>query len=271
MPDLPLGAFRLHYDVRAGPAGATPVLLLHGLGSCAEDWGLQQAALTARYPTIAPDLRGHGASAGAPGWPTMADHARDAAALLKHLGMQPAHVVGLSLGGAVGLQLALDAPQAVRSLTLVNSFARWRPGQGGWWRGTQRTFLALTGQMERNARHIAHGLFPREDQEFLRRAAEMRIAGNSSREYFRNLMCVARFDLRRRLVEIGCPVLVVAGDRDATVPLEAKAELANRIPGARMVLVADAGHATPIDAAEEFNRLLLDFLATADVRVPGEL
>lgn len=265
MPELVLGTVRLRFNVYEGPAGATPVLLLHGLGSCAEDWLLQVPALTARYPVIVPDLRGHGASRGAAGWPTMATHASDMAALVSHLGAERAHVVGLSLGGAVALQMALDTPQAVRSLVLVNAFARWLSGPRGWARGARRAFFAATGQMARNGRIIAQGLFPREDQAFLRRAAETRLAGNSSSTYFRNLMCVARFDVRRRLEAVGCPTLVVAGERDTTVPFDLKAELAHRIPRARLEIVADSGHATPIDAAGIFNRMLLEFLGQAEV------
>jgi pimeloyl-ACP methyl ester carboxylesterase len=266
MPSFTRGACQLHYDIHAGPPGASSVLFLHGLGSCADDWLLQQATLTNRFATLAPDLRGHGRSRGASGWPSMAEHARDVAALLSHLQLPPVHIVGLSLGGAVGLQLAMDVPSAVRSLTAVNAFARWRPGPRGRRRGLQRFLLALTGQMRLNARHIAGGLFPRDDQQLMRHAAELRIAENSSWDYFRNLVCVARFDVRRRLGEISCPVLVVAGDRDATVPRSAKLELAERIPQARWCVVANSGHATPIDAADEFNRLLLEFLNQVEVR-----
>jgi pimeloyl-ACP methyl ester carboxylesterase len=71
---------------------------------------------------------------------------------------------------------------------------------------------------------------------------------------------VAGFDARRRLASVRCPVLVVAGDRDATVPLAAKRRVQEAIPGARLLVVADSGHATPCDQAGRFNAALLAFV-----------
>jgi len=75
------------------------------------------------------------------------------------------------------------------------------------------------------------------------------------------MLAVAGFDLRRQLAAVRCPALVVAGDRDQTVPLTAGRALHASIPGARFALVADSGHATPFDQTEAFNQLVLAFLA----------
>jgi 3-oxoadipate enol-lactonase len=186
------------------------------------------------------------------------------AALLDSLGEAGAHVVGLSLGGAVGLQLAVDYPSRVRSLTAVNTFARLRLGPGGFRRGLDRGWLALTGHMDLVGERVAEGLFPGPELEAFRGAAAARLSGNSSRTYFRLLTSVARFDLRPRLGSIRAPTLVVAGERDTTVALSAKAELAGHIPNARLVIIPESGHATPLDSVDAFNRLLLAFLAEVD-------
>ena len=258
-------ASHLHYEMHISrKAGAPWVVLLHGLGSCGQDWGLQLPALTPEYCVLTPDLPGHGQSRLTRRWPTISGMAGAVACLLESLGQADAHVVGLSLGGAVGLQLAVDHPSRVRSLTAVNSFARLRLGVGGFRRGMDRTWLALTGHMEVVGERVASGLFPQPELEPFRRAAAARLSGNSSRTYFRLLTAVARFDLRSRLGNIQAPTLIVAGEKDATVALSTKVELAQRIPRARLVIVPGSGHATPLDAVDAFNRLLLPFLAEVD-------
>lgn len=260
MPTLALGAAAIHYE-RRGPAGGAPVVLLHGLGSSSADWALQLPALAAHHPVLAPDLRGHGRSSRARGRLTVAAMARDVAELLARLDVPAAHVVGLSLGGCVAQVLALDAPARVRTLTLVNAFAR--PAAAGA-RGTLRLLTRLgllaCAPMPVVAAHVARGLFPRDDQRALYDAAVASLAGNPRRTYFAGLRALAAFDVRRRLGDVRCPVLVVAGDRDATIPLAAKRLLQRSIAGAELLVVPDSGHATPYDQAERFNAALLAFI-----------
>jgi pimeloyl-ACP methyl ester carboxylesterase len=79
--------------------------------------------------------------------------------------------------------------------------------------------------------------------------------------YFAAMRALARFDARGQVAAIRCPTLIVAGDRDTSVPLAAKTELAAAIPGARLLIVPGSGHATPHDQPAAFNRALLEFLA----------
>ncbi len=263
MPFLDTRGLRLHYDLH-NPQGLSTVVLLHGLGSCGDDWPFQLPALTPRYRVLTPDLPGHGRSTLAPGWPTVGDYARAVVDLLDGVGERAAHFVGLSLGGAVALQCALDAPGRVRSLTIVNSFARLRSGVVGSGRGLLRLTLVLFGPMSWVGRWVAAGLFPRAEQAALRQAAAARLASNPRRAYRAALAAAARFDVRARLRDISCPTLIVAGDGDRTVPLAAKRELAEGIPGARLAVVPDSGHATPLDQPEAFNALLLQFLGEVE-------
>jgi pimeloyl-ACP methyl ester carboxylesterase len=187
--------------------------------------------------------------------------AHDVAALLAALGTPPAHVVGLSLGGCVALALALDHPAHVRSLTLVNTFARPAPaGPRGVLRLLTRLGLLACAPMRVVAAHVARGLFPRPEQRELYDAAVARLARNPRRTYLASLRGLLSFDVRRRLAEVRCPTLVVAGDRDTTVPLAAKRLLQQAIPGAELRLVGDSGHVTPHDQAARFNVLLLAFV-----------
>jgi len=250
----------LHHETCGKPDGP-PIVLLHGLGSSSADWRFQLPALGATYRVIAPDLRGHGRSPRGTGRLTGERLAADVAALLETLAAPPAHVVGLSLGGCVALALALDYPTRVRSLTLVNTFARpVTAGSRGTLRLLARLGLLACAPMRTVAAHVARGLFPRPDQRELYLAAVASLAGNSKRTYFASLRGLASFDVSRRLVELRCPTLVMAGDRDATVPPAAKRLLQQSIPGAELIVVDDSGHVTPCDQPERFNALLLSFI-----------
>ena len=256
-----LGA--IYYTV-SGLDGAPVVLLLHGLGSCGDDWAPQLPALAARYRVLTVDLPGHHRSARPRGTLSIARMAEEVETLLDRLALERVHAVGLSLGGCVALALAMHAPARVQSLTLVNTFAHLRPtGLRAAARGAGRALLALAAPMSLVARYVAHEAFPGTDQAALREAARARLAANPRRHYLGCLAALMRFDVRHRLAEIRCPTLVVAGARDVTVPLAAKETLARSISGARLCVVADSGHVTPFDQADALNRLLAEHLATA--------
>ena len=247
---------------------APVVLLLHGLGSCGEDWVLQRPALLPHFTVLAPDLRGQGASPMPAGWPTIEDLAADVLLLLERLEIRSAHVVGLSLGGAVALQMAADEPERVRSLVAVNTFARLRATRGSLRRGVERTWLAATGRMDELGRRVAAGLFPDDGQEAYRAAAAARLAGNRPLTYIKLLAAVSRFDLRARLGEIRAPTLVIAGENDTTVPFSCKLELATRIPGARLARFTGSRHVTPLDRAGPFTTRLIEFLESVERGAP---
>ncbi len=255
----------LHHRLDLSPAsGGLTVLLLHGLGSCGDDWGLQLPALLPCFDVLTLDLRGQGRSPMPPGWPGMEEMAADVLSVLDQLRIGSAHVVGLSLGGAVALQLAADAPRRVRSLVAVNTFARLHGAPGSTRRGVGRLWLAATGRMDELGRRVAAGLFPHPEQQEMRALAATRLAANPPMTYVKLMVALGRFDLRSRLHGIQVPTLVVAGEQDMTVPLSCKLELAAGIPGARLVRIADSGHATPLDHAARFNAVLLQFLASVD-------
>jgi pimeloyl-ACP methyl ester carboxylesterase len=255
----------LYYE-RHGPSGGPAVVFLHGLGSSAADWRWQVAAFAQRYRVITLDLPAHGRTAGR-GWPRRGRLSVEAMAtavteLLGRLGEAPAHVVGLSLGGCVALALAAAAPARVRSLTLVNTFARIRPAG---WRGAcrmlERIALLAVAPMPIIASRVAQSLFPGPAQAELRAAAVASLARNDKRAYVAAMRAVARFDARRRLAQVRCPTLVMAGAGDTTVPRAAAELLRRRIPNARLLVVPDSGHATPYDQPDLFNRLVLEFVS----------
>ena len=109
---------KLYYEtVGQGP----PLLLLHGLGSSSQDWPLQIPDFAPHYTLLMPDIRGHGRSDKPAGPYHLTQFAADIRHLLAGLNIGPAHILGISMGGMVALQLALDTPQQVRSLILANT------------------------------------------------------------------------------------------------------------------------------------------------------
>lgn len=249
-------------DLAYAEAGAgAPLVLLHGLGSSRHDWALQLPAFVPAYRTIAVDLRGHGQSPKPPGPYRIAQFAADVALLLMRLDARPAHILGLSLGGAVAQQLALDYPELVQSLILANTASHFVTTE---WRqrlfGARRFAGAYLQPMDKVAVQVADRLFPLLEQTPLRNEAIARIASNDPKAYRACLWAVARFNVTFLLELIACPALVIAGDQDTTVPFAAKQILAQRIPNSHLLVISNSGHATPIDQPEAFNSAVLAFL-----------
>jgi 3-oxoadipate enol-lactonase len=249
----------LHCDVRGSGA---PLVLLHGLGGSGRDWERLADRLGSAHRLIAVDLPGHGRSPRPPGSLSIDLMAEAVAASLERLGVPAAHVVGLSLGGCVGLALALRAPGRVRTLTLVNAFARLRPaGPRAVARLLVRLGLVIAAPMPVLAAWVARDLFPEPGQRDLYRQAVASLARTPRRSYLACMRALAGFDVRARLAEVACPVLVVAGEGDRTVPRAAQAELAARLPDARLVVVPGSRHVTTHDQPEVFAAILLHFIA----------
>jgi pimeloyl-ACP methyl ester carboxylesterase len=238
-----------------------PVLLLHGLGVDRRSWRLQRAALVGAYRVVSVDLRGHGDSSRVAESYAIPQLAADVAALIEALALPATHVVGLSLGGMVALQLAIDRPELVRSLVIINSGPSVRPR-------TLREAAQLAARLVLTwtlgpaglARPIARRLFPAAGQEPLRRELEAQIAAQPRRSYRLLTHAIFTWSVEDRLGRIRCPVLVVCGDRDYT-PVERKQEYVRRLRDARLVVIEDSGHATPLDQPEKLNDVLLQFLA----------
>lgn len=262
MPQAQLHQLHLHYELAPAPASsAPPVVFLHGLGSSAADWTQQLPIFAQHYRVLTVDLRAHGRSSDPGDWFTIERLADDVAEWLAHLGESAAHVVGLSLGGCTALALALRHPGRLRSLTLVNAFARYQPtGRKGVLRQVKRTWLLLTAPMPKVAAFIASGLFPKPEQQHFREAAIASLGQNRKRTYFAAMRAISVFDVREQLPRLRVPTLIVAGEHDNTVAHTAQQLLHRAIPEARLLIARDSGHATPYDQSDWFNRTVLEFI-----------
>lgn len=238
-----------------------PVVLIHGLGSTRADWQPQLLALS-RYRVVRYDVRGHGASSRPASGYDLPTLAADAAALIRALDLGSAHIVGLSLGGMIGLQLAVAQPELVRSLTVVNSgpevVGHTRQEK---WQLALRLLLTWTLGPRHLGKLLAKRLFSKPEQEPLRRDFIAQMAKNDRHAYLATTRAVLGWSVAHRLAEVVCPVLVVSGDRDYT-PVSRKQQYARHLRDAKLVVIRDSGHATPIDQPQAFNDELVRFLDT---------
>lgn len=263
MPFVCANHIRFHYESQGdGPA----LLFLHGIGSSTADWAEQIREFSKNYRALALDLRGHGESDKPPGPYSMALFAADAAAVLRALDIRTAHVVGLSLGGCVAFQMAVDFPELVQSLVVVNSAPEivrrsFRTLLESW----RRTAIVRWRGLRPLGERVSRRLLPKPEHAALRAAFVERFAQNDPQAYLESLKAVVGWSVANRLQSLACPVLVVSADHDYT-PVSAKERYVRRLPDARLVVIADARHATPVERPREFDAALAEFLAQVQRR-----
>jgi 3-oxoadipate enol-lactonase len=236
-----------------------PILLIMGHAYGAGMWHRTVPELAASYRVIRFDNRGVGRSSDPPGPYPVPLMAHDALAVLDAASAASAHVYGVSLGGAIALQLALDHPGRVRSLILGCTAA----SAGGVPRGallTRARSLLPAAALNRMAWKLLYGpgtptVRRAEDQQIVRRT---RCTGRGRRG---QLAGAAGFDVTGRLAEIRIPTLVMHGAQDRIVPAVSARRLADGIGGARLVMFPGAGHAYITDAARAASQEVLRFLA----------
>lgn len=251
---------RIFYDVAgAGPA----LLLLTGRGGARTGWAPQVEAFAPYFRVVTIDNRDAGENDPEEQPYTMADLADDAAALLDALGIARAHAMGISMGGMIALQLALNHPARVERLVLVATTP------GGWSPEALASFKEppdpwIADPVERTRLSYAEIVGPASRALSAEEWAVLveRVRGNrlTKEGYLRQNGAIGTHDLRARLAEIAAPTLVIHGDRDPLVPPRNGEVLARDIPGARLLMLPGVGHLPPFERPEEVTRAVLAFL-----------
>lgn len=265
MPYFDNDGCQLHYEQYGHGA---PVLLVHGLGSSTRDWEYQIAELAAHYRLIAVDLRGHGRSDKPRERYSIAGFAEDVAALIEHLGLDAVHLVGISMGGMVGFQLGVDRPELLKSLCIVNSGPEVKAkSPRDYLEIAKRWSLSRLLSLQVIAKGLGRLLFPKPEQAALRRKIEERWPQNDKRAYLASLDAIIGWGVRERLARITCPTLVISADHDYT-PVAQKEAYVRELPNARLLVIEDSRHATPLDQPQRFNSSLLAFLEEVEQAAP---
>ena len=237
-----------------------PLVFIHGLGSSTKDWESQVPEFSKSYRVITFDLRGHGQSDKPAGPYQIPMLAADLAGLLQALNIPSAHLVGLSLGGAVAFQFAIDYPAKVKTLTIVNS----GPSLGGTPEQARQEIDRRVGivqqlGMQAMGEALAPTLFPNPEQAALRETFVKRWAENDPQAYIEATRSLLGWNVEDQLGTIKCPTLILAADQDYS-PVATKEAYVKLIPHARLVVIPEAHHATPLEQPEKFNTALREFL-----------
>jgi 3-oxoadipate enol-lactonase len=238
-----------------------PLLLIMGLGYVSAMWYRARPALSQHFRTIAFDNRGVGLSDFPPGPYSIAAMASDAAAVLDAAEVTRAHVFGVSMGGMIAQEFALQYPARTRSLILGCTAA----GGPSAVRADSKVIdiLLVRGITLEQARvailpYIYDGATPREkidEDTAVRRRWLPTPAG-----YIAQLQAVLAWEGHSRIDRITAPTLVIHGKSDALVPPANGKLIAGRIPGAKLVLLDHASHLFLTDQTEAANKEILDFL-----------
>lgn len=229
--------------VRRG-AGA-PLLLVMGVAGHHRMWSDPfVAALAERFDVVAFDNRGIGDSHRAePGF-TLADLAADAAAVLDHLGWDSAHVLGISMGGAIAQELALTYPERVRSLALGCTWPDpldvWAPGVGKLAEAASSGDAAAAARLMFEA-NVSPGFAAGAGrfEEFVEVAGSVRVPGPV---VLMQMHAAAQHDALDRLDSLAVPTLVIHGTVDDVIRHQAGERLAAAVPGAQLELWDEVGH-----------------------------
>jgi 3-oxoadipate enol-lactonase len=248
----------LAFDVD-GPEGAPTVVLSNSLGSTPAMWDPQLPALVERLRVVRYDHRGHGRSPVPPGPYDLADLGADVIALLDRLDLERVHWCGLSLGGMVGMWMAINAPQRIDRLVLCCTSARLGPPD--MWADRAATVRAQGVDAVADAgieRWLSPGLMEREPEVAARIRAML--AATPAEGYASCCGVIERMDQVPQLGEIRAPTLVIAAEDDPATPPEHGELIAAGVPGARLEIVPGARHLATIEQPEAMTELIVSHL-----------
>jgi 3-oxoadipate enol-lactonase len=260
---------KIYWDEQGRTQGA-PVLLIMGLGYASAMWHRTRPVLAQRYRTIAFDNRGVGLSDVPPGPYSIATMAADAAAVLDAAGIASAHVFGVSMGGMIAQEFALQYPARTLSLILGCTAA----GGPSAVRAESKVVDVLLGRgmtpeqaREAILPYIYDAATPREKVEEDTSVRQRWLPTPAG--YMAQLQAILAWESYSRIAQITAPALVIHGKSDALVPPGNGELIAGRIPGAKLVLLDHASHLFLTDQTEPAHKEILEFLSLQADSKPG--
>lgn len=261
---------QLYYELTGSGA---PVLLIHGYGLNADMWAPTVAALEAEFTVLRYDLRGHGRSDG-----MLNEHLeiKDTLSLLDSLGLAQVHVVGLSLGAMVALDLALTTPQRVHSLVLASPGLIGGDDPDGTYtaevkrlvQGLQAGRLPLVEDALMALTFQESSRPPGQVSEALMHQVRGWVEAYLRHGFARRPQKFAEWSPIERLPEVWQPTLIIAGEADLALTRANAQQLADSIPAARLAWLPEVAHLVNLEAPEAFNKLLLGFLRSLPTPEP---
>jgi len=250
------------YDLgyrETGGGGATPIVFLHGVGSDKSVWHPQLAHFGRSRRAVAFDYPGYGDSDPAPEGTTRDDYATAIVSAMHELGIDRAHVCGLSLGGVVAIAIHHAAPERCASLVLADTFAVHPDG-----RAIYERSLAGSRDLPAMAEARVNFLLAQPANPEVRREVVKTMSHIDPAAYCIGAEAVWLADQRDRVAEITVPTLVICGDEDQPTPPELSRKLHHAIAGSRLEMIPNAGHLTNLEQPDAFNSAVERFLAQVE-------
>ena len=242
----------------AGGGDAMPIVFLHGVGSDKSVWHPQLDYFGGQRRAIAFDYPGYGDSDPAPGGTTRDDYAAAILSAMSELGVERAHVCGLSLGGVIAIALHHAAPERCASLILADTFAKHPDGQAIYQRST-----AASGDMRAMAEARTDVLLAQPIDPAVRAEVIETMANIDPAAFRIGAEAVWLADQAPRAQAIRVPALVICGAEDTITPPALSHALVQIIPGARYEEIANAGHLTNLEQPDAFNAAVEGFIRQA--------
>ena len=255
---------QLYYESHAE---GEPLLCVHGLACDTLAWLPQLAAFAGEFRTVIFDNRDVGQSSMAEADYEIADMARDALALADELELERFHLLGISMGGAIAQEIAIQAPDRVRTLTLAVTF----PAGGRYAQRLSEVWANRVRQVS-HEQHIDELMLLNHSEDFyenpeavewLRGMILQNPHPQPPEAFGRQIAACGRHDTRDRLAGLTMPTHVIGAERDILVPVWKSEEIASLIPGAKLTVLPGAPHGVSLERAEEFNGRALDFIREA--------
>lgn len=235
-----------------------PLVLLHGVGMCAEAWEPQIAAFASTHRVIALDLPGHGGTDALDGTPRLSDYVAWAARAIAGLDLGPVALAGHSMGALIALGTAIEHPDLVARVALLNPV--YRRGEAARAAVLGRARELARGESDPEA-PLARWFGPDEAPEVRARVGRW-LRAVDAKGYAATYAAFARGDdvYADRIAEIRCPTLVLTGECDANSSPEMTRSIAAGIAQARAVVIGGERHMTSLTAPERVNRELAHWL-----------
>jgi len=245
--------------IERGSGTATPIVFLHGVGSDKSVWHPQLDHFGAERRSIAFDYPGYGDSGPAPDGVTRDDYATAILSALTQLGVEKAHICGLSLGGVVAIAIHHAEPDRCSSLVLADTFAAHPEGQAIYDRS-----LVASADMRALAEGRVDVLLAQPSDPAVRNEVVETMALIEPAAFRIGARAVWLADQEVRAAAIRVPVLILCGTEDRVTPPALSQELASIIKGARYAAIGNAGHLTNLEQPDAFNRIVEEFILPLD-------
>lgn len=262
----------LFYELKGNPNASTSVFFLNGVMASTSSWINQLPPFEASgFKIVLHDFRGQLKSSKPKGPYSFAQHANEVIALMDHLGIDNAHLIGTSYGGEVGLRCAIDHPKRVKTLSVIDSVSELDETLRATvndWKVAANTHHGETFFKRMMSSIYSPGFIAKNGEMLSQRAKAMNAIGS---DYFDGQITLYDTFLNdvtmtSELHRIQCPTLILCGELDTLKPVKFSAILAETIPNTEYLILPDCGHVAIFEKPNELNSALLGFILKHNAR-----